>query len=154
MTMDTGPRAATARSAMLIGLLLTVLAGAAPLLDLATTDLVGDHVRAAYPQWPADTVSGDRNAIVAWLVGGSVLGLIGWWTTQRAVRRSARRGRLVGLGWLALGAIWSLLTLSVGGEAYDVIVPTVFGVLTLLPVLAGCAVVYQLWRETGRLRGV
>lgn len=147
MTVNTAPRAVTMRRTTLLGLLLTLLAGAAPLLDLATTDLVGDHVRAAYPQWPADSVSADRNAIVGWLVGGSLLGLIGWWTTQRAVRRSPRRGRAVAATWLAFGLMWAIVTLSFGGDAYDVVVPTAFGVLTLLPVLVGAAVLYLMWRD-------
>lgn len=131
--------------AMYVGAVLLLVAGLAPLLDLATTDLVGDHVRAAYPRWSASTVSTEQGAIVGWLVAGSVLGLAGWWMSIRAARRGSRRLRPIAVTWLALGAVWAGMNVSVGGASYEVIVPRLFGVLTILPVVAGAAAVYRVW---------
>lgn len=139
--------------AMYVGAALLLLAGLAPLLDLATTDLVGDHVRTAYPQWSADTVSTERGAIVGWLVVGSLLGLAGWWMSIRAVRRGSRRLRPIAVTWLALGAVWACMNVSIGGASYDVIVPRLFGVLTILPVVAGAVAVYRVWSQNAPTPG-
>lgn len=132
--------------ALWLGVALTVLAVALPLLDLVTTDIVGDHVRAAYPEWAADTVATERMAIVGWLAGSSALGLAGWWMSIRGVRRGKRWVRPVVTTWFALGTIVACMNLSMGGEAYAVIVPSVLGVISALPVVAGAVATVQIWR--------
>ncbi|MQM28252.1 hypothetical protein [Glycomyces albidus] len=45
-----------------------------------------------------------------------------------------------------LGLLTSLTVLSTGGENYDLIVPLGYGLLGLLPVLAGAGAVAAVWR--------
>lgn len=140
--------------ALWIGAALTILAVVLPLLDLVTTDIVGDHVRSAYPQWAADTVATERMAIVGWLAGSSGLGLAGWWMSIWGVRRSKRWARPVTTTWFALGTIVACMNVSIGGEAYAVIVPTVFGVISSLPAVAGAVATVQVWRSIPVRSGV
>ncbi|USQ81186.1 hypothetical protein NF556_05950 [Ornithinimicrobium faecis] len=108
---------------------------------------VANHVREAYPQWDANTVSTERTAIIGWLVGTGVLGALGWISSIWAVRRRKRWALWFAATWLALGVVTAGITLSTGGEAYDVIGPTSLGLVSALPVLAGIAVLIQLWRD-------
>lgn len=132
--------------ALQIGLALTVLAVALPLVDLVTTDIVGDHVRSAYPQWDGDTVATERTAIVGWLAGSSTLGLVGWGMTMLGLRRGKRWVRPVATTWFLLGIVVAGMNLSMGGAAYAVIVPSTLGLVSALPVIAGAVAVVQLWR--------
>ena len=141
------PPATYVRPALLAGLVLTVLATIAPLIDLLTADSIGDHVRAAYPDWSADLVAKDRNAITIYLVAVGVLGLAGWVWSIVAVARGNRRVRGIGTTLFLIGATVQLIGLSVGGEAYTTIVPTLHGVLGFLPSLAGLVAVVGLWRH-------
>ncbi|GAB3829276.1 hypothetical protein [Kribbella italica] len=135
------------KKALLAGLVLTVLATAAPLVNLMTVDSIGDHVRSAYPDWSAADVSKDRTAITAYLVVVGVLGLVGWLTTLAGVSRGKRWTRWVGTTLFAVGATVALIDVSVGGEAYKTIVPPFHGTLGLLPALAGLVAVVALWRR-------
>lgn len=146
------PSTRTGRSAirsMLIGLGLTTVATLLALLDPQLTDSVASHVREAYPEWDASTVATERTAIIGWLVGTGILGIIGWLSSIWAVRTSRRWALWFAATWFALGLITAGLTLGTGGEAYDVIVPTPLGVVSTLPVLAGIAVLISLWRDRG-----
>ena len=144
------PSTRTGRSAirsMLIGLGLTTVATLLALLDPQLTDSVASHVREAYPEWDAGTVSTERTAIIGWLVGTGALGAIGWLSSLWAVARRKRWALWFAATWFALGILTAGLTLSVGGEAYDVIVPTPLALVSALPVLAGGAALVQLWRD-------
>ncbi|GAA1508806.1 hypothetical protein [Kribbella lupini] len=134
------------KKALVAGLVLTALATAAPLVDLATVDNIGDHVRSAYPQWSAADVNKDRTAIAVYLVAVGVLGLAGWLTTLAGVNRGKRWARWVGTTLFAVGATVALIDMSIGGEAYTTIVPLFHGALGLLPAVAGVFAVLALWR--------
>src|SRR5690606_2272707 len=124
-------------AALYAGLALTVLAALAPLVDAATLDLVGDHVRAAYPDWPADQVRLDRTAIVGWVAVTNALGIPLWLWTIRLVAKDRRRARTVATWSFVAGACLALTTLGFGGEHYETVVPLVFGLIGLLPPAAG-----------------
>ncbi|WAL65923.1 hypothetical protein ORV05_34570 [Amycolatopsis cynarae] len=132
--------------AMLLGLALTVVATVAPLVDVATVDTVADHVRAAYPDWGPDLVKADRNAIVIYLVIIGVLGILCWLPMIWAVVTRKRWARGAATTVFAVGACLSLAHLTMGGGAYKVILPVGYGILTLLPSIAGLAAVVSLWR--------
>jgi hypothetical protein len=153
-TIDRSPATGTRRPLWLyVGLALTLVATVAPLLDLATTGLLAEHVRAAYPHWSAHDVSLDRNAIAIYLAVTSALGIPLWLLTIRAVRRGRRWGLVVGVLAFAAGILIALTNLSVGGENYQVIVPYLFGTLTLLPCIAGVVGLVQAWRHRPTTRG-
>jgi hypothetical protein len=137
----------TPRNLLLAGLASTVLVALLPVLDVATVDSIGDHVREAYPQWSADSVAADRAAITGYLVALGLLGAIGWAWTLRLLPRRPTRARTVAATMLVLGALMALTTLSYGGEAYDTIVPLPYGVLGLVPVGFGVAAVVRLWQH-------
>ncbi|MFG1947069.1 hypothetical protein [Nonomuraea sp. NPDC048826] len=139
----TPPRALGALKA---GLGLTVLATAVPLIDLVTLDSLTGHVRAAYPQWSADLVAMDRDAIVIALTVIGALGVAGWLVAIRAVAAGARWARVVTTVLFALGAVIALTTLSLSGGAYENVVPYLYGTLGALPVAAGAVAVARVWR--------
>lgn len=134
---------------MWVGLLLTAVAAMAPLIDIALTDSVAQHVREAYPGWGRGTVSTERNAIVGWLVITGLMGVAGWLLAIRGASGGSHRTRRLAVTMLLLGAALALLNLTAAGEQYDVIVPTTFGALTATPVAEGVVAVGQLWREQG-----
>jgi len=135
------------RNLLCAGLATTVLVALLPVLDVATVDSIGDHVRDAYPAWPADSVAADRAAITGYLVAVGLLGALGWAWTLRLLHRRPTRARTVGATLLVLGALTALTTLSYGGEAYDTIVPLPYGLLGLVPIGFGVAAVVRLWQH-------
>lgn len=64
--------------ALRIGVGLQLVCIALPLLDLWVFGSIARNVERAYPEWGADDVRLDRNAIVVYLVVVGVLGLVGW----------------------------------------------------------------------------
>lgn len=147
-TITAPPQTASyVRRALYGGLLLTVVATLAPVVDLMTVDTIGDHVRAAYPDWSADAVAKDRNAITIYLVAVGLLGLVGWVWSIVAVARGSRRLRAICTTLFVVGATVQLIGLSVGGEAYTTIVPPLHGVIGFLPSLAGLVAVAGVWRR-------
>jgi len=149
MSTIAAPRRTTAyvRPALYVGLLLTVVATVAPLIDLATADTIGDHVRAAYPGWSDNLVAKDRNAITIYLVAVGALGIVGWLWSIVGVVRGKRWAKWVSTTLFVLGATMGLIDLSVGGEAYTTIVPALHGTLGILPTLAGLVATIGLWRR-------
>jgi len=133
-----------------LGAGLTLLSGAAPLVDLALTGTIAAHVRDAYPGWDAATVSMDTTAIAAWLVGTAVLGLVGWAVAIRATATGRRWARPLSASLLAAGVVVAAMNLGLGGDAYDVIVPTGFGLLSLLPTVAGAVAVVRMGPAAAR----
>ncbi|MDA3646290.1 hypothetical protein LZ318_28935 [Saccharopolyspora indica] len=141
------PETGRAVRAMHIGLALTVLAALAPLIDVATVDSLGDHVRSAYPDWPDDLIATDRNAIAGYLAVIGVLGIAGWLWSIVGTRKHARWARVVSTIMFALGASVALLNLSLSGGAYTNVVPPLHSALGTLPALAGLAAVVLLWKR-------
>lgn len=137
-------------AAMTAGLILNVIATVAPVVDIATVDTISDHVRAAYPSWGHALVESDRNAMVIYLVVTGVLGIICWLCVIWAVIARKRWARAAATSAFAAGALLALMNLTLGGGQYSVILPTGYGVLTLLPSLAGLAAVVSLWRRGHR----
>ncbi len=135
---------------MVAGLILTVIATVAPIVDMATVDTISDHVRAAYPAWGQTLVAADRNAMVIYLVVTGVLGIVSWLWVIRAVMAGKRWARAAATSACAAGLLLALVNLTTGGGQYDVILPTGYGVLTLLPSLAGLLAVVSLWRPGHR----
>lgn len=143
MTTTAGRRT----SALYAGLALTTLVALAPLIDTVTVDIIADHVRAAYPEWPADQVRLDRTAIVSWIAVTNALGIPLWLWVIRLTGKGHRRARAVASWSFAAGASLALLNLGFGGEHYETIVPMPFGLLGLLPVIAGAAALVPMWRR-------
>ncbi|MFB9662863.1 hypothetical protein ACFQS3_21875 [Glycomyces mayteni] len=143
-TTAADPRMRQVRQALWAGLALQLALAVLPLLDLATLDTFTAHVEAAYPDWSAGDVALDRNAIAWSLVGVGALGAVGWIFALLRARRTAPR--ITATVLFALGLLTSLTLLGTGGEQYEQIVPLGYGLLGLLPVLAGLAALVAVWR--------
>lgn len=143
-----GARASDSRwpTAMVSGLVLTVIATLAPVVDMFTVDTISDHVRESYPDWGSALVDADRNAMVIYLVITGVLGILCWLFVIRAIIAGKRWARLAAAISLVAGTVGALVNLTLPGGEYDVILPIGYGTLTLLPCLAGLAAVFSLWR--------
>lgn len=137
-------------AAMVAGLILNVIAAVAPVVDVATIDTISGHVRAAYPGWGDALVAADRNAMVIYLVVTGVLGITSWLCVIWAVIAGKRWARAAAASALAAGVLVATVNLTLGGGQYDVILPAGYGVLTLLPSLAGLVAVVSLWRPGHR----
>lgn len=133
--------------ALYAGLALTVIAAVAPLIDIATVDTLTDHVRQAYPDWPASEVSKDRDAIAIYLAVAGGLGLVCWLVAIGAVAARRRWAKIAVTVLFAAGTLIALTNMSLGGENYDTILPPAYGLLGLLPCLAGLAAVVLVWRK-------
>ncbi|SHF91866.1 hypothetical protein [Streptoalloteichus hindustanus] len=129
------------------GLALSTIATLAPLVDVATVDSLANHVRSAYPDWPTDLVSADRNAIVGYLTVVGVLGLAGWLGTAWAVARRKGWAHVAITVMFALGASTALFNFTLSGGAYTNVIPRTYGTLGLLPVIPGLAAVVLAWRH-------
>ena len=132
---------------MWAGLAVTVLAGAAPLLDLVTTGTIEAHVRETYPSWSDDWVRGDTTGLAVGLAIIGLLGVVGWLVSIQATRRAWRwaRGLTTGL-WLVAVAVALFVALA-PAEPYERLAPAGIAALTALPCVAGFVAVVQLWRH-------
>lgn len=140
--------------AMYAGVAVTATATLVPLIDLVTLDSLSTHVRAAYPHWPVSLVNADRNAIVIYLSIVGVLGLGGWaWAIRSAVARGHEARRVITILFV-LGASVALFGLTFTGGAYDRVLPTSYGILGLLPSLAGLIAVLTIRQLPARDRTV
>lgn len=132
---------------MYLGLALAVIATLVPVVDTATLDSLSAHVRDAYPHWNAGMIEGDRNAILGYLLVTDVLGIIAWLWTTWLVAGGRRGARAVSTVAFVLGTGIALMNLTLGGERYDTIVPTLYGLLGMLPCIAGLVAVTLVWRH-------
>ena len=156
MTATARPSAPSAQTrnpalpAMWTGLVLTVLAALAPVLDLLAAGTIEAHVRTTYPDWPDEWVQADTTAIAVGLGVIGLLGVISWLIILRATIRGRRWPTIVAtVVWVLAATVTAATTAPAG--AYDQLVPMGLALITALPCLAGLVAVVQLWRH--RLRG-
>lgn len=140
---------------MYAGLALTAAATLLPLVDLVTVDSLAAHVRDAYPYWPTTLVDGDRNAIVIYLSVVGVLGLAGWLWAIRSVLTRTRHTRRVTAVMFILGTSVAVFDLTFTGGQYDRVLPAPYGIVGLLPSIAGLVATLSVRRlrvrcDTGR----
>ena len=136
----------TVFAAMWGGLALTIAATVYPLVDLGTTHVLADHIRATYPAYDGGEVDAAVTAYLAILsvVGG--LGVLGWLATMWAVR-----GRKGWAPWAASGA-WlaavclALTGLTVKDTSGEVGLAPSLAWLQVPPCVLGLAAVALLWK--------
>ena len=132
---------------MVVGLALTVVALAAPVVDQLTAGTLAAHLRAVYAG--SGVAAPAASEVTAYLVGLGVLGALAWVATIRAARRGRRSAPVMAAAFLVLGAVLAVVDLSVT-EYGRPILPAWLGVLGLLPALPGLVAVVLLWRRTRR----
>ncbi|WP_235735248.1 hypothetical protein [Nocardioides alcanivorans] len=124
------------------GLVLSVIAACVPLL---AQQVLEDHIRDGYPAYSDGRVD---SAVTAWLallatLGG--LGVVGWLVSIVAVRRQ-RRARLVVTVMATLGLGVSLTAALTQDTSGEVGLAPLFGLLVLLPCVAGVVAAVLVWR--------
>src|SRR5690606_19100419 len=133
--------------ALLAGLGLTVASTLYIAIDALTTNRLTNHIRDAYPNWSQDDIDADRLAITIYLLGFGVLGAIAWLWCASLVQRGKPSARLAVTVTFIVGTGLAMINATQSGEAYEQIVPTPYGVVGLLPSLAGLAAVWLIWRR-------
>ena len=131
---------------MYLGVALSVLATAVPLIDALTVDSLTAHVRDAYPSWSASMIAADHDAIIIYLSIVNGLGILGWLSAALGAAKGARWVKPVSVTLFSLGALMAILNLTVGGDGYDIIVPQTYGLVGLLPVAVGVVALVKVWR--------
>lgn len=149
-THPTAPRQRRALPALRAGLALTLAVGAYALIDVSTTQVLADHLRATYPTFGAREVEAGVQAYVAILLTVTGLGALGWLSTIWA----ARSGKAWS-AWLATVALVAAVAIALAGlttvdTSGEVGLAPVMGWLLLLPVLPGVVAVVKLWRRDAR----
>lgn len=124
-----------------VGLLLTLIGTLVPLVDVSTVDALADRIRAAYPAFTAEEVSGEKSAILIYLVAMGAVAIAAWLWTARILKKGKNRARVTSTVIFLVAGVVSCLPPAIAGQE----MPTVYGVLTLLPCVAGAAVVLALW---------
>lgn len=129
---------------MVVGVALTVVSLAAPVVDLLTVGELAAHLQTVYAGTgvPAPAAS----AITASLVGLGLLGVLCWVATIQAVRRGRRGASVMAAAFLVLGAALTVGELTVA-EYGRPILPTWVGMLGLLPCLPGLVALVLLSRR-------
>lgn len=138
-----GGRAATA--ALGTGLVLTVLAAIAPLVDRATTHRIADHIRAGYPTYTDAQVDSAVTAYVVLLGVIGALGVVAWLGTGWAIRRNKRWARPAATVLFLLGTSLALMALLAEDTSGEVGLAPSLGWVGMAPSLAGLITVVLLW---------
>lgn len=133
--------------AMLAGFGLTVAGTAYAVIDALTTSRLTDHIRAAYPAWSQSDVDADKLAIVIYLVTFGVLGAITWLWSAWVVNKEKPWARVAVTTAFIVGTGLAMMGATMSGDAYDQIVPTPYGIATMIPSLAGLAAVWFVWKR-------
>lgn len=134
---------------ILAGFLLTLGSTLYVVIDVATTNRLTDHIRAAYPTWSQNDVNADKLAIVSYLIGFGILGLTTWLWSASVVKNEKPWSRKAITTAFFVGTGLALMNATLSGGAYDQIVPTAYGVAGLIPSVAGLVAVILLWKRDG-----
>jgi hypothetical protein len=137
----------TAVAALWTGMVLTVLATAAPWIDRMTTGILAGHIRAGYPAYDPASIDAAALAYLVILSITGVLGIAGWIVTIVAARAGRRWARWLATSLLAVGALVSVSGLTITDTSGDVGLAPAIAWLQVLPCTAGLIAVVLLWRR-------
>jgi MFS family permease len=148
-TLETrpAPHVRGALAALYAGLALSIVATAAPYVDLVTGHVLADHVRHGYPAYSDGRID---SAVTTWLVILSVVGVLAiaaWVWTIRAVRAGRRWAPAAATATFLVGtgvALYALLVKDTSGETG---LAPLLGWIGVLPCLPGLVGVAMLWRS-------
>jgi hypothetical protein len=129
-----------------IGLLLTVASAVAVVVDQATGDSIGRHLREAYPGFDPAALDATGSMLVTVLFTVATAGVLLWLLALRGVARQRRWARPFAVVALLLGATVAATVLAVSEYGGVPIYPTWIGVLVALPCLPGLAAVVMMFR--------
>lgn len=130
-------------TAMGIGLLLTVIALIALIIDQVRGQTLARHVQTLYA--PHD-LNPDPNVLFGYLYVVGVIGILLWLATIWGIIQHKRGARVVATTVFVLGSSVALFNIFVSEYGMQIF-PTLWGVLGLLPSVAGLLAVIILWRQ-------
>lgn len=133
--------------AMYTGLALTVIALLVPFIDVVTTDTLGQRIQQNYPSYSPAEVSQVQTIFLSYLAGIGALGVVSWLWMVRVVRNQKPwAGIAATLIFLCASSLaLTNLFISEGGGATAL--PTMLGVVGVLPCAAGLVAVVLLWKR-------
>jgi hypothetical protein len=131
---------------MYSGLALTLVAAIVPLVDRATSNILADHVRAGYPEYSEARVDSTTTAYLVYLGTAGMLGVGAWLWTIRTSKKHARRALIVATTMFLVGSTVALTNLFIEEETGDRALPTLFGVVGVLPTVPGLIAIVLLWK--------
>jgi hypothetical protein len=137
----------SALRAMYAGLMLTVVAAAAPYIDRATTHALAHHIRDGYPSYSAGRIDA---AVTAWLLILSVVGafgVVGWAWVIWTVRTGKRWALPAAATMFTLGTSVALTALLVKDTSGETGLAPALGWIGLLPCVAGVVALVCLGRR-------
>lgn len=126
-----------------IGLLLTVIALIALIIDQVNGDTLARHVEALYAPHDLDP---DPNVLFGYLYVVGVIGILLWLATIWGIIQRKRGARVVATIVFVLGTSVALFNVFVSEYGMQIF-PTLWGVVGLLPSVAGLVAVIVLWRQ-------
>jgi hypothetical protein len=129
-------------TALGIGLLLTVITLIALVIDQASVHSIADHVDTLYAPLGLHP---DPNVLFGILYVTGLIGIVLWLSTIWGARRQKRGARVVASMVFVVATSFALLVLFVSEHGTQIF-PTVWGVVGLLPSVAGLLAVTLSWR--------
>lgn len=133
--------------AMFVGLVLTVGAAVAPLVDRGTSNVLAAHIENGYPTYSRARIDAAADTWLVILAVIGALGVVGWLWTIRAVQTGKSWARLAATTMFVLGAAVALTGLLVKDTSGGTALPPLLGWIGMLPSLAGMTSVTVLWRK-------
>ena len=130
-------------TAMGIGLLITVIVSIALIIDQLNGQTLVRHVQVLYA--PHD-LNPDPNILFGYLYVVGVIGILLWLATIWGIIQRKRGARVVATIVFVLGSSVALFNVFVSEYGMQIF-PTLWGVLGLLPSVAGLVAVIVLWRQ-------
>jgi hypothetical protein len=134
-------------AAMEVGLALTALALAVPIVDQLTVRGLAAHLHAVYAGYGVSEPP--ASVIVTYLVVVGAIGTVSWLVTIWAIRHYRRWARPVATGLFLLATGLAVVNLTASEYGNQPVLPRWLGLVGLLPCLAGLVAVVLLWRGTG-----
>ncbi|QKG23633.1 hypothetical protein [Actinomadura verrucosospora] len=145
MTTERPARHRAVLTALVVGLVLTVVAAVYPFVDRATTHLLADHIRAGYPAYPRARIDTAVTTYLTLLAVSGALGALAWLATIGAVKAGKRWARTTATAMFVLGlgtGLTALLTKDTSGQTG---LAPALGWIGMAPCLAGLVAVTLLW---------
>ncbi|PRZ41558.1 hypothetical protein CLV47_109105 [Antricoccus suffuscus] len=134
--------------AMYVGLALSAAAAAVVIIDQATSDTLWRHMIATYSvDYNHVEMADSKSILLTYLLSIAVIGIACWLWMAWAVTKGKRWARAVSTLIFVLAACIALFNLVGSEDGYGRLLPTLYGLVGVLPSVAGLVAVILLWRR-------
>jgi hypothetical protein len=131
---------------MYTGLVLTIITMIILYVDHATANVLAGHIKASYPSYSQSSIDAAAMIYLIYLSTVGVLGIASWLNVIWGISKDKGWTRWVATGMFAIGTIIALFNLLVKDTSGDTGLPSLLGLIGILPCIAGLLVVIQLWK--------